>query len=68
MRVLLIRPPYTRLKGVGQAPYFPLGLGYVAAVLRDNGYEVKIYHAENARRNEEGSVTDADVECCSYGL
>jgi len=61
MRILLIRPPYTRLKGIGQAPYFPLGLGYVAAVLRDNGFEAKIYHAENARRREEGSVTDADV-------
>lgn len=61
MRVLLIRPPYTRLKGVGQAPYFPLGLGYVAAVLRDNGHEAKIYHAENDRSRGEASATEADV-------
>jgi hypothetical protein len=47
MRVLLIKPPYTRIKGAGQTPYFPLGLGYLAAVLEGNVEEVKIYNAEN---------------------
>lgn len=60
MRVLLIRPPYTRLKGFGQSPYFPLGLGYIAAVLRDNGFEVKLYHAENPRQKCEDLVPDAE--------
>ncbi len=49
MKILLIRPPYTRLKQTGQAPYFPLGLGYIAAVLNKNGFEVNIYHVENPR-------------------
>jgi len=61
VRVLLIRPPYTRLKGVGQAPYFPLGLGYIAAVLRKQRFEVKIYHAENPRAKDECVFTDADL-------
>lgn len=61
MKILLIRPPYTRLKGVGQAPYFPLGLGYITAVLRDNGYEANIYHAENPRLKNEDVIMDADV-------
>ena len=61
MKILLIRPPYTRLKGAGQAPYFPLGLGYIASVLRDNGFEVKIYHAENPREKNEEIILDAEV-------
>ena len=61
MKVLLIKPPYTRLKGVGQSPYFPLGLGYVASVLRNNGYEVMIYQAENPSRKEDFMLTDADI-------
>lgn len=61
MKILLIRPPYTRLKGVGQSPYFPLGLGYVTAVLRDNGFEAKLYHAENSRLKCEDVVLDAET-------
>jgi len=61
VRVLLIRPPYTRLKGVGQSPYFPLGLGYITAVLRDNGFEAKLYHAENSRLQGEDVVLDAET-------
>jgi len=60
MKVLLIRPPYTRLKGFGQSPYFPLGLGYIAAVLKSNGIEVKLYHAENPRLQCEELVPDAE--------
>jgi len=61
MKVLLIRPPYTRLKGVGQSPYFPLGLGYVASVLKNNGYEVMIYQAKNPSQKEDFMLTDADI-------
>ncbi len=61
MKILLIRPPYSRLKGIGQSPYFPLGLGYLAAVLEKNGFEVKIYHAENPHSSEENIVTDAEI-------
>jgi anaerobic magnesium-protoporphyrin IX monomethyl ester cyclase len=61
MKVLLIRPPYSRLKGTGQAPYFPLGLGYIASVLTENGFEAKIYHAENTRLKHEGIILDAEA-------
>ncbi len=61
MRVLLINPPYTRLKGLGHAPYFPLGLGYIASVLRENGLEAKIYQAENPRMKGEFLNTEADT-------
>ena len=46
MRILLINPPFNRLKGI-QSVYFPLGLGSLAAVLRKNGFKVGIYNAEN---------------------
>jgi anaerobic magnesium-protoporphyrin IX monomethyl ester cyclase len=46
MRVLLIRPPYSRLRGTGHPAYFPLGLGYLAAVLEEAGFEVSIYNME----------------------
>lgn len=44
MRVLLINPPLQRLSEVKNA-YFPIGLGYLAAVLRDRAF-VKIYNAD----------------------
>ncbi|MBF0318144.1 MAG: radical SAM protein, partial [Nitrospirae bacterium] len=56
-----IKPPYTRLKGVGQAPYFPLGLGYVAAVLNQCGFNACIYHAETPHPGENTALTDADI-------
>lgn len=61
MRVLLIKPPYTRLRGTGQSPYFPLGLGYIASILKDNDFEVMIYQAENPRSKEDFILTDADI-------
>ena len=61
MRVLLINPPYTRLKGLGQAPAFPLGLGYIASILRQNGVETMIYQAENPRMKGETLNTEADA-------
>lgn len=52
MRILLINPPYRRLMGVGSA-YFPIGLGYIAAVLERAGYQVKIYNGEAPRGENE---------------
>jgi anaerobic magnesium-protoporphyrin IX monomethyl ester cyclase len=46
MRILLIRPPYSRLRGTGHPAYFPLGLGYLAAVLEQAKFEVFIYNME----------------------
>ncbi len=61
MKVLLIKPPYTRIRKMGQAPYFPLGLGYVAAVLEKNGFDVRIYHAENPRLPDENAMVDEEA-------
>lgn len=61
MKVLLIRPPFSRLKKTGQAPYFPLGLGYIAATLEKAGITAAIYHAENPRRPDECIVEDEEA-------
>lgn len=45
MRILLIDPPFYRFMGI-QNRYFPIGLGYIAASLRNKGYEVRIYSAD----------------------
>ncbi len=51
MKILLIRPPYSRLRGSGHTAYFPLGLGYLAAVTRDIA-EVAIYNADNPKPSD----------------
>ena len=50
-RVLLINPPFQRLKGVANL-YFPLGLGYLAGSLKQAGFECGIYNAENPQLDE----------------
>ncbi len=45
MRVLLIDPPFYRFIGYYNR-YFPLGLAYLAAVLREEGHDVLIYDAD----------------------
>ncbi len=52
MKILLINPPYRRLRRVGSV-YFPIGLGYLAGVLEKAGYEVKIYNGEVPRAKDE---------------
>ncbi|MGD2095709.1 MAG: radical SAM protein, partial [Phycisphaerales bacterium] len=45
MKVLLVDPPFYRfIKYYNR--YFPLGLAYLAAVLRDNGHQVLIYDGD----------------------
>lgn len=51
MRVLLINPPYTRFKDLVQR-YFPIGLGYIAATLKQAGHDVLVYNAENPALDE----------------
>ncbi len=46
MKFLLVRPSYYRLKGYHPDPYFPLGIGYVGAVLEKAGHAVKIWNAD----------------------
>lgn len=45
MRVLLIAPPFYRFIGYYNR-YFPMGLGYLASVLKQNGHDVVIYDAD----------------------
>ena len=45
MKILLVLPPFLRLHGL-KLGYFPLGLGYLAAYVEKNGFDVKMYNAE----------------------
>jgi len=59
MKILLINPAYTRLRGSGQSAFFPLGLGYLAAVLANNDFAPCIYNAELCGPGE--SLPDHDM-------
>lgn len=52
MRILFIRPPYTRLRDSGQLPYFPLGIGYLASASKDLGHDVRILNLDNPSPSE----------------
>jgi len=48
-KILLINAPYVDVYGpikLAAGRYFPLGLGYIAAVLRDNGFPVRLIDPE----------------------
>jgi radical SAM superfamily enzyme YgiQ (UPF0313 family) len=49
MKILLIDPPFKRFTGLINN-YYPIGLAYLAAVLRQNGYEVHIYEVDAAEK------------------
>ncbi len=51
MRVLLINPPYLRFLHE-QYMCFPLGLGYLGAMLESHGHESVVYNAEHGTRPE----------------
>jgi radical SAM superfamily enzyme YgiQ (UPF0313 family) len=54
MKVLLVKPRYFEQKhqSVWRAVHAPLGLAYLAAVARKNGYDVKILDMEALEMNE----------------
>ncbi len=45
MRILLVYPPVNRLCNMN-SNFFPLGLGYLSAMLKAGGHAVRIYNAE----------------------
>ncbi|MBU2575129.1 MAG: B12-binding domain-containing radical SAM protein [Elusimicrobia bacterium] len=45
MKILLVNPPVNRLCD-NEVNYFPLGLGYLAAITNRAGFETRIYNAE----------------------
>jgi len=47
MNILLVRPPYKRLMGIRQSPYFSLSIGYVGAYLDRHGFRARLYNGEN---------------------
>jgi len=47
MKVLLIDPPFYTFMGMGNR-YFPIGLGYLAASLKEHGHEVKIFSPDSS--------------------
>ncbi|MBN1878503.1 B12-binding domain-containing radical SAM protein [bacterium] len=58
-RVLLIRPPYTRIRGIGQAPYFPMGIGSMVAVLNAlPNVDARLYYADNPGSDEKPIIID----------
>ena len=57
MKVLLINPPFQRLKAFGNT-YFSLGLGYVAAGAAGDNHDVRIYDAEMPRKGEHLKAID----------
>jgi anaerobic magnesium-protoporphyrin IX monomethyl ester cyclase len=44
MKILLVKPAFARLYGSRVYHTLPLGLMYVAGMLRDRGHEVRIFH------------------------
>jgi anaerobic magnesium-protoporphyrin IX monomethyl ester cyclase len=50
MNVLLVDPPFSTFMGFHRF-YYPLGLGYIAAVLNMNGHSTKIYDAEQSPKS-----------------
>ena len=50
--VTLVNPPY-RTKPALHPPFPPLGLGYLAAVLEKNGYEVEVIDCQASKLNYE---------------
>jgi len=51
MNILLINPLLT---GVQSEPRFPLGLGYIASVLRNDGHDIQVIDANALKLSENG--------------
>lgn len=57
MRILLINPPFNRLKEIDTSS-FPIGLGYIAAMLEKKGYYTRIYNANVGQETKEFKLYD----------
>lgn len=51
-RVLLVNPPYQRLRGM-LSQELPLGLLYIASVLRESGFETRVLNSEEGTSVED---------------
>lgn len=57
MKILLIDPPFKRFTGFVNF-YYPIGLGYVAAVLRNADYEVTILDVDAIKKGTDIDFSD----------
>ncbi|PIN86226.1 B12-binding domain-containing radical SAM protein [Candidatus Woesearchaeota archaeon CG10_big_fil_rev_8_21_14_0_10_44_13] len=64
-RIMLIQPPYTILKDMPKGCQPPLGLAYIAAVLENEAYGVKILDAVAEGFNDEVKLNGGFIK---YGL
>ena len=58
MKILFIDPPFHRFMDFYRF-YYPLGLAYMAAVLKEEGHEVIIYDAEHSPDSKSKSWTES---------
>lgn len=57
MRILLIDPPFKRFTGFVNF-YFPVGLAYLAAVLRNAGHEVSVFDVDAVKKGTDIDFSD----------
>lgn len=50
MKILLVDPPFAIFTGY-DSRYFPVGLGYIGSVLKENGHDVVIYDVDRERQD-----------------
>lgn len=55
MRILLIQPPYERLRGL-RVSYFPINLGQLAACVNAEGHFARVYNAEVSAPGKQKSM------------
>lgn len=66
-RILLISPPATLFKGDLPRCTYPLGLGYIAAVLESSGYDVRILDCL-VEGYEQRTPSQGTADFITYGL
>ncbi len=62
-KILLVQPPYTLKKDIPKIVEMPLGLCYIAAVLRENKYEVSILDCLAEKYWQEEKINSETKRC-----
>jgi radical SAM superfamily enzyme YgiQ (UPF0313 family) len=65
MRILLIDPPFKRFTGITNF-YFPIGLAYLAAILRNVGHSVTVFEADAVVKGSDIDFTNEYIRLESY--
>ncbi len=64
-KILLISPPWFRLLG-GSSPPSPLGLCYIAGVLEEDGFDVRVYNADFKARTGLSQASEMTANYDNY--